>query len=158
MNLSAIKGLVGAVAPTLGTALGSPLGGAAMSLIAEKLGVKNEPKAIEQAIQTATPEQLLAIKEAELDFESKMAQMEVDVFALESADVQNARQAHKGDWTPRVFGLLSLLGFLFYIFLVTLQPPDANSDTIVSLVLGYLGGLVSGISSFYFGASHGKDD
>ena len=158
MNLNVIKGLVGAVAPSLATAMGSPLAGAAMSAIADKLGVKNEPKEIERAIQNATPEQLVAIKEAELDFEAKMAQMEVDIFALETADVQNARQAHKGDWTPRVFGLVSLFGFIGYIFLVTIQPPDANSDTIVSLVLGYLGGLVSGISAFYFGASHGKDE
>jgi len=158
MNLNAIKGLVGAVAPSLATAMGSPLAGAAMSAIADKLGVKNEPKEIERAIQNATPEQLVAIKEAELDFEAKMAQMEVDIFALETADVQDARQAFKGDWTPRVFGLVSLFGFIGYIFLVTIQPPDANSDTIVSLVLGYLGGLVSGISSFYFGASHAKED
>ena len=154
MNLSVIKGLVGTVAPALGTALGSPLGGAAMGAIAEALGCKNDAKSVEKAVQNATPEQLVAIKEAELDFEAKMAQMEVDVFALETADVQDARQAHKGDWTPRIFGLFSLLGFLGYIFLVTIQPPDANSDTIVSLVLGYLGGLVSGISAFYFGASH----
>lgn len=158
MNLGAIKGLVGAVAPSLASAMGSPLAGAAMSAIADKLGVKNEPKEIEKAIQNASPEQLLAIKEAELAFEEKMAQMEVDIFALETADVQNARSAHKGDWTPRVFGLVSLFGFIGYIFLVTVQPPDANSDTIVSLVLGYLGGLVSGISSFYFGASHAKDE
>ena len=153
-----IKGLVGTVAPKLATAMGSPIAGAAMSVLAEKLGVKNEPKAIEQAIQNATPEQLVQIKEAELELEEKLAQMEVDIFALETADVQDARKAHKGDWTPRVFGLFSLVGFLGYIFLVTIQPPDANSDTIVSLVLGYLGGLVSGISSFYFGASHKKDD
>tara|TARA_R100001369_G_C3271707_1_gene160167 strand:+ start:103 stop:579 length:477 start_codon:yes stop_codon:yes gene_type:complete len=158
MNLGALKGIIGAVAPTLATAMGSPLAGAAMSAIADKLGVKNEPKAIEKAIQNATPEQLVAIKEAELDFEAKMAQMDVDIFALETADVQDARKAHRGDWTPRIFGLLALVGFLCYIFLVTIQPPDANSDTIVSLVLGYLGGLVSGISAFYFGASHVKED
>ena len=105
-------------------------------------------------MQQATPEQLVEIKKAELDFEAKLKEMDVDLFALETADVQDARKAHKGDWTPRVFGLFSLLGFIGYIFLVTIQPPDANSDTIVSLVLGYLGGLVSGISSFYFGASH----
>jgi UDP-N-acetylmuramyl pentapeptide phosphotransferase/UDP-N-acetylglucosamine-1-phosphate transferase len=109
-------------------------------------------------MQNATPEQLAEIKKAELDFEAQMKKMDVDIFALETADVQDARKAHKGDWTPRVFGLFSLCGFLGYIFLVTIQPPDANSDTIVSLVLGYLGGLVSGISSFYFGASHAKDD
>ena len=157
MNFSALKGVIGAVAPTLGTALAGPLGGTAAQAISAVLGCKNDVKSISTAMQTATPEQLVAIKEAELEFEAKMAQMEVDVFALETADVQDARKAHKGDWTPRIFGLFSLVGFLGYIFLVTIQPPDANSDTIVSLVLGYLGGLVRGISSFYFGASHAKE-
>jgi hypothetical protein len=45
-----------------------------------------------------------------------------------------------------------------YIFLVTLLPPDQNNDTIVSLVLGYLGGLASAVISFYFGASNAPDD
>ena len=43
-----------------------------------------------------------------------------------------------------------------YIALVTIQPPDANDDGIVNLVLGYLGGIVSSIISFYYGASHQK--
>ena len=158
MNFGAIKNIVGAVAPTLGTALAGPLGGTAAQAISAVLGCKNDPKSISTAMQQATPEQLAEIKKAELDFEAQMKKMDVDIFNLETADVQDARKAFKGDWTPRVFGLFSLCGFLGYIFLVTVQPPDANSDTIVSLVLGYLGGLVSGISSFYFGASHKKDD
>jgi len=158
MNFGALKGVISAVAPTLGTALAGPLGGTAAQAISAVLGCKTDAKAISTAMQNATPEQLAEIKKAELDFEAQMKQMDVDIFALETADVQDARKAHKGDWTPRVFGLLALIGFLSYIFLVTIQPPDANSDTIVSLVLGYLGGLVSGISSFYFGASHAKDD
>ena len=158
MNFGALKGIIGAVAPTLGTALAGPLGGTAAQAISAVLGCKTDAKSISTAMQNATPEQLAEIKKAELDFEAQMKQMDVDIFALESADVQDARKAHKGDWTPRVFGLLALVGFLAYIFLVTIQPPDANSDTIVSLVLGYLGGLVSGISAFYFGASHAKDD
>jgi len=87
-----------------------------------------------------------------------MAELEVDIFALEAKDIQDARKAHKGDWTPRIVALISLVGFVGYIFLVTIQPPDANSDTIVSLVLGYMGGVVSAITSFYFGASHKKED
>ena len=132
MNFSALKGVIGAVAPTLGTALAGPLGGTAAQAISAVLGCKNDVKSISTAMQTATPEQLVAIKEAELEFEAKMAQMEVDIFALETADVQDARKAHKGDWTPRIFGLFSLVGFLGYIFLVTIQPPDANSDTRLS--------------------------
>ena len=154
MNLKALKNIVGAVAPTLGTALGGPLGGTAAQAISAVLGCKSDPQSIEKAIQSATPEQLTEIKKAELDFETRLAELDVDIFALETADVQDARKAFANDWTPRLFGLLSLVGFLGYIFLVTVQPPDQNSDTIVSLVLGYLGGLVSGISSFYFGASH----
>ena len=158
MNLKAIKGLVGAVAPTLGTALGGPLGGTAMQAIASVMGCEPNERAVTKAVQNATPEQLAEIKKAELDFEAKMKKMDVDIFKLETADVQYARRAHKGDWTPRIFGLFSLCGFIGYIFLVTIQPPDANSDTIVSLVLGYLGGLVSGISSFYFGSSHSNKE
>jgi hypothetical protein len=41
--------------------------------------------------------------------------------------------------------------------MVTLQAPESNDDAIVNLVLGYLGGLVSGIASFYFGSSHNGD-
>ncbi len=158
MNFGSIKNIIGAVAPVLGTALGSPLGGAAASAIASALGCSNDTKSIEKALQTASPEQLVEIKKAELEFEAKMAELEVDIFSLETQDVQDARKQFKGDWTPRVVALVSLLGFVGYIFLVTIQPPDANSDTIVSLVLGYMGGVVSAITSFYFGASHSKDD
>ena len=154
-----IKGLVGSVAPTLATAMGSPLAGAAMSVIADKLGVKNEPKEIEKALSQATPEQLLAIKEAELDFEAKMAQMEVDVFALETADVQDARQAHKGDWTPKILAIGCLLLFAFYATLITVSPPPEQSDTIPSLLIGAMSSTLAAVVSFYFGASHGgKDD
>ena len=157
MKFDLIKNVIGAVAPTLGTALGGPMGGMAANMISEVLGCKNDPKDIQKALAEATPEQLLELKKVESDFEIKMKELDVDLFALETADIQDARNAHKGDWTPKVFGLIALVGSVSYIFLVTLQPPDANSDTIVSLVLGYLGGLVSGISSFYFGASHKQD-
>jgi hypothetical protein len=61
------------------------------------------------------------------------------------------------DWTARIIGLCTIAGFLGYIFLVTLQPPEQNSEALINLVLGYLGGLASAIISFYFGASHTSD-
>ena len=33
----------------------------------------------------------------------------------------------------------------------------ANSDAIINLVLGYLGGMVSAVTSFYFGASQKQE-
>ena len=152
-----LKNLISTIAPALGSALGSPLGGAAVSMIAEKLGVPNNQKAVEKAIQQATPEQLLELKKVGKDFEVKMKELEVDVFKLETQDVQNARKTFASDWTSKFMGLLIICGFLGYIFLVTLQPPEQNSEALINLVLGYLGGLASAIISFYFGASHTKD-
>tara|TARA_R100001591_G_scaffold21047_1_gene30006 strand:+ start:139 stop:618 length:480 start_codon:yes stop_codon:yes gene_type:complete len=152
-----LKNLVGTVAPTLGQAIGGPMGGMAANMIADVLGCKNDSKSIQQAMDNATPEQMLELKKAEADFEIKMKELEVDVFKLETEDIQDARKAFSKDWTSRIVGILIIVGFLGYIFTVTLMPPDQNSDTIVSLVLGYLGGLASAIISFYFGASQSND-
>jgi len=149
-----LKNLVGAIAPTLGSAMGGPLGGMAMGKIAEVLGVSNDQKSIQQALQNATPEQMLELKKAEQEFDVQMKELEVDVFKLETEDKQHARSMFSKDWTARIIGLCTIAGFLGYIFLVTLQPPEQNSEALINLVLGYLGGLASAIISFYFGASH----
>ena len=151
------KNIIGAVAPTLGTAIGGPMGGMAANMIADVLGVPNDQKSIETAIQNATPEQMLELKKAEQAFEIQMKELDVDVFELEVADKQNARSMFSKDWTARIIGLFTIAGFLGYIFLVTLQPPEQNSEALINLVLGYLGGLASAIISFYFGASHTPD-
>ena len=127
-----LKNIIGAVAPTLGTAISGPLGGMAMGKIAEVLGVSNDQKSVEQAIQNATPEQMMELKKAEQEFEVQMKELDVDVFKLEVADKQNARGIFSKDWTARIIGLFTI-------------------------VLGYLGGLASAIISFYFGASHTSD-
>jgi hypothetical protein len=152
-----LKNVVGSIAPNLGAALGGPLGGMAGSVIAEVLGVPNNPKSIEQGIQQATPAQMLELKKAEKDFELKMKELEVDVFALEVQDKQDARGKFSKDWTARIMGIATLGGFLGYIFLVTIQPPEQNSEALINLVLGYLGGLASAVISFYFGASNTPD-
>ena len=152
-----LKNVVGAVAPTLGTALGGPMGGMAANMIAEVFGVPNTPKAIEKAIAEATPEQMLELKKAEQDFEVQMKELDVDVFKLETQDKQDARGKFGKDWTARIMGIATVGGFLGYIFMVTIQPPEQNSEALINLVLGYLGGLASAVSSCYFGASHKSD-
>ena len=87
-----------------------------------------------------------------------MKKLEVDVFALEAQEKQDARRHFSKDWTARIIGVGIIGGFLGYIFLVTLQPPEQNSEALINLVLGYLGGLASAIISFYFGASNSTKD
>jgi hypothetical protein len=74
--LDAIKGIVGAVAPNLGAALGGPIGGAAMTMLSQALGCENNERALQTShVQSATPEQLAEIKKAELDFEARMKEL-----------------------------------------------------------------------------------
>ena len=157
MKFDAIKGLVGELAPTIGAALGGPVGGAAAGMLANVLGCDPTPQKIERALQQATPEQLAEIKKAELDFEVRMQELEVDVFALETKDIQDARKNFARDWTARVIGLVMVFFFCGYIAMITIMPPEQNSMELINLVLGYMGGLVSAVVSFYFGSSQGRE-
>jgi uncharacterized membrane protein len=70
------KSLVSTVAPWIGTALGSPLGGAAVGALCEAIGLDDKSEAsIKQAIAGVTPEQMLAIKKADQDFQLKMQEL-----------------------------------------------------------------------------------
>ncbi len=155
MKFKFVKNLIGAVAPTIGTALGGPMGNMAANMVADALGCEPTPKKIEQAVQEATPEQLAELKKIDTDFEIKMKELDVDLYALETKDIQDARGKFSKDWTTRIMDIATLGGFMGYIFLVTLQPPEQNSEALINLVLGYLGGLASAVISFYFGASNG---
>ena len=58
-----IKSILGAIAPTLATAIGGPLGGMAMKMVADKLGLPDASlDALDAAVASATPEQLAEIK------------------------------------------------------------------------------------------------
>tara|TARA_R100000541_G_scaffold43887_1_gene51047 strand:- start:57 stop:536 length:480 start_codon:yes stop_codon:yes gene_type:complete len=157
MKFKLIKNLIGAVAPTIGTALGGPMGNMAANMVADVLGCESSPKKIEKAMESATPEQLSKLKKMDTEFDIKMKELDVDLFALETADKQNARGMFSKDWTARIIGITVVGGFMGYIFLVTIMPPEQNSEALINLVLGYLGGLASAIISFYFGASQKQD-
>jgi hypothetical protein len=125
--LDAIKGIVGAVAPNLGAALGGPIGGAAMTMLSQALGCDNNERALQRAIQSATPEQLAEIKKAELDFEARMKELDVDIFALETQDTQDARKHFAKDWTAKLIALVMVGFFCSYIAMITVMPPEQNS-------------------------------
>ena len=122
-----IKNIVGALAPTLGAALGGPLGSQAGQILSSVLGVPNSPKSIENAMQNLTADQMVALKKAEKGFEVQMKELEVDVFALETEDIQDAREKFSSDWTPKILGISCAVGFFSYIAIITLYPqPEAS--------------------------------
>tara|TARA_A100000171_G_C2127817_1_gene144693 strand:- start:1088 stop:1552 length:465 start_codon:yes stop_codon:yes gene_type:complete len=151
-----LKSVLGALAPTLGAAVGGPLGGQAGAIISKVLGVPNNPKSIESAMNNITADQMVELKKAEKDFEVQMKELEVDVFRLETEDVQDARNKFSNDWTPKFLGVLCLVGFFGYIGLVTLYPQPDSSDDVVMLVIGSITGIATAVISFYFGSSNKK--
>jgi hypothetical protein len=116
MKFNLIKNVVGAIAPTLGSALGGPLGGQAASVVAQVLGCSPEPKAINQAIQSAHAEQMLELKKAEQQFEVQMKELDVDIFKLEAADKKDARGNLAKIGLQELWVLLLLVDFLAIYF------------------------------------------
>ena len=157
MAFDAIKNIIGAVAPTLGTALGGPLGGAAASAIAGVLGCDTDERSLQKALAQATPEQLTEIKKAELDFEARMKELDVDLYALQTADTADARKHFAKDWTARFLAISLCCLFAGYIILVTVLPHEQNSDAIINLILGSITGSFSTVIAFYFGSSQRQD-
>jgi len=152
-----LKSILGSLAPTLGAAIGGPLGGQAGQILSQVLGVPNNQNSIEQAMNNITAEQMIELKKAETDFEVRMRELDVDVFRLETEDVKDAREKFSNDWTPKVLGLVSMFGFMAYIFFITAVPIDDASDDIVMLIIGSLTGIATAVISFYFGSSNKKD-
>ena len=135
------KAMIKTAAPMLGTALGGPLGGAAGALIAKALG-GDETKAsaddLAKLCQNVTPEQLLALKNAEQEFQLKLKQMDInelkDLEALAVQDRASAREREikTGDsWMPRILGGFVVLAWIainwFLVSHAMLKPGQSTS-------------------------------
>lgn len=151
-----LKGLLSAFAPTLGSAIGGPLGKMAVTAIAGKLGVSDNEEAVTQALETATVEQRQALSEADQAFAIRMRELDIDSFKVQTEDVQNARESHKGLIFPQLFASAFLLLFFGYIFLITVSPPAQADLALSNLIVGNLMAVISGISGYLYGSQNGK--
>lgn len=155
------KGLVKNIAPVLGTALGGPLAGAATRYIAEAwLG---NPEASEQdvaeALATASPEQLVRLRELDQQFKVKMKELDVDVFRLEVDDRKSARDMAKANMVPQIT-LSVLYSVGYFATLYALMSGDlAIGESIrgeFNMVLGVMTAAQIKIMDFWFGSSYGS--
>ena len=89
------KSLVSTVAPWIGTALGGPLGGLAVNAIGSALGLDSKSEdTIKQALAGVTPDQMLALKKADQDFQVTMQAMGFkNIETLAQLAVDNTKDA-----------------------------------------------------------------
>jgi len=159
------KAVVSKAAPFLGTALGGPLGGAAGQLIASALGgdpTKATPDDLAKLVTSVTPEQLLALKDADQEFQLKLKALDInaikDLQALAVQDREGARnrEIQVRDKIPAVLAIGVTLGFFALLwYLLKWAPPSDNKD-VLNIMLGSLGTAWISVISYYFGSSAGS--
>lgn len=153
------KDILGVVAPSLGTAIGGPLGGIAAKTIATKLLGDSEAseELIAAAVTNATPEQLAMLKKAELEFKSELKKLDIDLAKIHADDRDSARkrQVAMKDHVPSVLAVLTLVAFFGYIGAVTFWPQSVSADIgFINIAVGWLGGTASTVVAYYFGSSN----
>jgi hypothetical protein len=153
-----LGGLLKSLAPTIASAAGGPMAGMAVKMAAQKLGVPDATANEIEDIIEREPEKAVLLKEADTEFKDRIKEMEIDLesFKSELEDRKHARETFKNDWTPKVFGILALLLYGAYVLTVTIMPHDQNDETIISLVLGQLSGILGTMAAFWFSGSSTK--
>ena len=154
-----LGGLLKSLAPNIASAAGGPLAGMAVKMVAAKLSLPESTTAneIEDLIERE-PDKAVLVKQADEDFKLKIKEMEIDLesFKTEVEDRKDARAAFSTDLTPKLLSVLTLLLYGAFVLMVTMMPHDQNDETIISLVLGQLSGILGTAAAFYYGGSNGK--
>ncbi|MFH1096584.1 MAG: hypothetical protein V1749_03675 [Candidatus Desantisbacteria bacterium] len=151
------KNLIGKIAPTIGTAIGSPLSGMAVSVVLNALGVKKEDE-IEEVIKD--PEALVKLKQAEMDFKAKMKELDINIERIAKEDRDSARQREIAvkDKTPSILAVGYTIGY-FAVLIYILgwgQNISGGVRDLINILLGALSAAQVNIIGYYFGSSHGS--
>ena len=158
--MKAFGPLLGQVAPTLATALGGPLAGMAVKTLSEALlgRVDGTAQDVSDALASASPEQLSAIKQIDADFKVRMKELDIDLERISAGDRDSARQmqAQTQDWIPRVLALIITIGFFGILTYMLLNGMPQSGTEALLMMLGALGTAWTGVVNFYYGSSAGS--
>ena len=146
--------------PLLGTALGGPLGGAAASFIADKLGIESKTiEAVTDILNSGklSPDQISNLKLAEIDFQKFLESNKIKLAELDVANTKDARDMQKitRASTPAVLSYGITLGF-FGILTSMLVFKYVPTEPLL-IMLGALGAAFGGVVNFWLGSSHGSN-
>jgi len=144
--MNELLGLLKGIAPTLATAVAGPLGGAAVSAIASRLGVGDSVEAVAKAI-AGDPQAAQKIAELELE----MAKVAVDAMKNEDNNVSTRWNADMSSdsWLSKNIRPMSLVAiFVGYFLFAMMSAFGLNANEAYVTLLGQWGMLIMGA---YFG-------
>lgn len=170
MDWSKIKSALVTIAPWIAGTFGTPAAGVAVKALCGVLGLDSNsatPESVQAAIAGATPDQLLALKQADLKHQEFMAQLGYDNLAklaqatVDDRDSARKREAEIKDRTPAVLAALAVLGFVGLVSVVIygFAPAEPMRDGFWMLA-GAAIATYKDVYGYYFGSSagsHAKD-
>lgn len=151
------------ILPTIGTLLGGPLGGVAVSAVGKALGMSDATSdKVQKMLSSGTlnADQMAALQAADLQLKTRMAELGIDAEKLAQADRASARrmQADTGSWVPAALAVTVTVGY--FGILIGLMTGDLKlwDNSAMTLLLGALTTAWGSIVAFYYGASHVQPD
>ena len=144
-----VPALVGLASSTIGSALGKP--------------VASTTDAIAEAVAGATPEQMIALKNAESDFSAKMQAMgfthqeDLEKIAADDRANARARQISLRDRIPAILAIGITVGFFGLLGTMMKISPPAGTKDLLNIMIGALGASWASVVSYYFGSSAAHD-
>jgi len=152
------KNIIGAIAPTIATALGGPLAG--MAVKAVSAAVLGKPDGTDEELLQAinNPEALLKIKEADNAFKKQMVDAGVNLEKIAQEDRSSARQREVQTQDPTVKRLAYLYtaGYFGSLWAVWQYGMPVDMKDILIGLLGVLTAAQATIMTYYFGSSAGS--
>ncbi len=147
----------------LGTALGGPLGGAAASFIASKLGLSTDTiEAVTDVLSTSTlsPEQISSLKQAEVEFKRFLEQNKIDLARIDVDNTKSARdmQIAVRSNTPDILAGIVVTGFFTILILMMMGLLTVSDQQALLILLGSLSAGFGAVLNFFFGSSRSSQN
>lgn len=161
---------IASIAPGIATALGGPLAGLAVDSVESVFGLKDaSPDDLKKQLQNAqlTGDQIVALKQAEIAFQEKLKQNDIDLAQLSAKDADSARnrEIQVKDRTPAILAYTLIGGFIGISaaqLIAIMGYPDLVSKIdgqgwlLIGNVSGYLANEAKQAASYYFGDTLGS--
>ena len=145
------------IAPTLATAVAGPLGGVAVTALANKFGVSDSIDAVAKAI-AGDPQAAQKLQELELEY-AKLDAQDRDSARKAYATVATSENATKLEKLVVPVLALGVVGLAFGLIgiLMFVDTPN-DQQQLVIFALGFITSAAGQVLSFYFGSSQGSKD
>ena len=153
--MNELLGLLKGVAPTLATAVAGPMGGMAITALANKLGVSDSVESVAKAI-AGDPQAQQKIAELELEMAKIDASNTADARKMNS-EIQNSATA---SWLAKniayVIDVAIIAGALTMTFVVFIIGVPEQNKSMAFTALGSLWTLTGTVVNFHRGSSAGS--